>query len=232
MPGYYLCESTDLIYFPVIVVLLLWTHFRNFLMCSFTMLSNWTIFTLSWSHRLFILLLEICQLTPSFSSVIHPHEVRQTMKWEGTMFQIIVTFNQHQLQVLGKGEEMDQTTLRFDHLLEWFTGPTEGNYTHSWASLVQLIKNVSANAEDTRVSGSISAARRSPGEWINNPIQYHCLDNPMDNGMILDNPVLSAWQTTVRGGHEQSDATHTHTHTHTHTLSLSLSLSHLWFIIG
>ena len=226
MPGHYLCESTNLIYFPVIVVLLLWTHFSNFLMCSFTMFSNWTIFTLSWSRRLFILLLEICQLTRSFSSVIHPHEVRQTMKWEGTMFQIILSFNQHQLQVLGKGEEMDKTTLRCDHLLEWFTGPTEGNYTHSWASLVQLIKNVSANAGDTRVAGSVSAARRSPGEGKGYPLQYSGLENPMDNGMILNNPVLSAWQTTVRGGHEQSDAAHTHTHTH------SLSLSQLWFIIG
>ena len=38
--------------------------------------------------------------------------------------------------------------------------------------------------------GSISGLGRSPGEGTDNPLQYSCLENPMDGG---------AWQTTVHG---------------------------------
>ena len=38
--------------------------------------------------------------------------------------------------------------------------------------------------------GSIPGLGRSPGEWNGNPLQYPCLDNPMDRG---------AWQATVSG---------------------------------
>ena len=39
------------------------------------------------------------------------------------------------------------------------------------------------------------------------PLQYSCLENPMDRG---------AWRATV-GGVTESDMTEGHTHTHTHT---------------
>ena len=37
---------------------------------------------------------------------------------------------------------------------------------------------------------SIPGLGRSPGEWNGNPLQYSCLENPMDRG---------AWQATVHG---------------------------------
>ena len=51
------------------------------------------------------------------------------------------------------------------------------------------------NAEDP---GSIPGSGRSPGEGNGNPLQYYCLENPMDRG---------AWQATVHGGHKESDKT-------------------------
>ena len=41
------------------------------------------------------------------------------------------------------------------------------------------VKNPPANAEDT---GSIPRWGRSPGEGNGNPLQYSCLENPMDRG--------------------------------------------------
>jgi len=60
-----------------------------------------------------------------------------------------------------------------------------------WASHVELmIKNPPANAEDVRNAGLISGSGRSPGEEHGNPLQYSCLENPMDR---------RAWQATVQG---------------------------------
>ena len=41
------------------------------------------------------------------------------------------------------------------------------------------IKNLSASAGD---AGSILKLGRSPGEGNGNPLQYSCLENPMDRG--------------------------------------------------
>ena len=48
-------------------------------------------------------------------------------------------------------------------------------------------KESACNAGDP---GSIPGSRRSSGEGNGNPLQYSCLENPMDRG---------AWQATVRG---------------------------------
>ena len=54
---------------------------------------------------------------------------------------------------------------------------------YSWTSLVaQLVKNLPANAEDTRDVGLIPGSGRAPGEGNGNPLQYSCLENPMDRG--------------------------------------------------
>ena len=55
-------------------------------------------------------------------------------------------------------------------LLWWFSG-----------------KESACQAEDT---GTIPGSERAPGEGNCNPLQYSCLENPMDRG---------AWQTTVHG---------------------------------
>ena len=45
-----------------------------------------------------------------------------------------------------------------------------------------MVKNPAANAEDRRDAGSIPGSGRSPGGGHGNPLQYFCLDNPMDRG--------------------------------------------------
>ena len=47
---------------------------------------------------------------------------------------------------------------------------------------VTLVKNSSANAGDLRDTVSIPAVRRLPGEGHGNPLQYLCLENPLDKG--------------------------------------------------
>ena len=50
--------------------------------------------------------------------------------------------------------------------------------------------NLPANAGDIRDPGSITGLGRSPGGGHGNPLQYSCLENPMDRG---------PWQATVYG---------------------------------
>ena len=51
-----------------------------------------------------------------------------------------------------------------------------------------MVKNLPANAGDIRDSGSVAGLGRSSGGGNGNPLQYSCLENPMDRG---------AWGTTV-----------------------------------
>ena len=53
-----------------------------------------------------------------------------------------------------------------------------------------LVKNLPANAGDIRDADSIPGWGRSPGGGHGNPLQYFCLENPMDR---------EAWQATVHG---------------------------------
>ena len=45
-----------------------------------------------------------------------------------------------------------------------------------------MVKNLLANAGDTRDTGLIPGLGRSPGGGHGNPFQYSCLENPMDRG--------------------------------------------------
>ena len=45
-----------------------------------------------------------------------------------------------------------------------------------------VVKNLPANAGNTRDTGSIPGLGRSSGEGNWNPLQYSCLGNPMDRG--------------------------------------------------
>ena len=59
------------------------------------------------------------------------------------------------------------------------------------ASQVSLgVKNSPANAGDIRDVGLIPGSGRCPGGGHGNPLQYSCLENPMDRG---------AWRATVHG---------------------------------
>ena len=44
------------------------------------------------------------------------------------------------------------------------------------------VKNPPANAGDIRDAGSVPGLGRSPGGGHGNPLQYSCLENPMDRG--------------------------------------------------
>ena len=44
------------------------------------------------------------------------------------------------------------------------------------------VKNLSANAGDIKDKGLIPGSGRSPGGGHGNPLQYSCLENPMDRG--------------------------------------------------
>jgi len=53
-----------------------------------------------------------------------------------------------------------------------------------------VVKNPPASAGDARDIDLIPGSGRSPGGGHGNPLQYSCLENPMDRG---------AWQATVHG---------------------------------
>ena len=56
-------------------------------------------------------------------------------------------------------------------------------YTFGQASqVVVVVKNLPASAGYTRNRGSIPGSGRSPGGGRGNPLQYSCLENPMDRG--------------------------------------------------
>ena len=61
-----------------------------------------------------------------------------------------------------------------------------------------VVKNLPAKTEDERNSGSTPGSGISPGEGNGNPLQYSCLENPMDRG---------AWRATVTGVEKDSDMT-------------------------
>ena len=46
-----------------------------------------------------------------------------------------------------------------------------------------MVKSPPANAGDIRDVGWIAGPRRSPGGGHGNPLQYFCLENPMDRGV-------------------------------------------------
>jgi len=58
-----------------------------------------------------------------------------------------------------------------------------------------VVENLPANAGD---AGSIPGLGRSPGEGNGSPLQYSCLENPMDRG---------AWWVTVHEITKESDMT-------------------------
>jgi len=61
--------------------------------------------------------------------------------------------------------------------------------SREWASQVALVvKNPPANAGDITDTGLIPVSGRCPGGEHGNPLEYSCLENPMDR---------RAWQGTV-----------------------------------
>ena len=67
-----------------------------------------------------------------------------------------------------------------------------------------MVKNLPAKAGNTGGMGSIPGPGRSSKEGNDNPLQYSCLENPMDSG---------AWRATVRGVAKSWTQLSTHRHT-------------------
>ena len=91
-------------------------------------------------------------------------------------------------------------------------------HTHTRSSQVALVvKNPSTNSGDGRDVGSIPESRRSPGGGNGSPLQYSCLESPMDRG---------AWRAAVHGWQSQTwlkwYSMHAHIHTHTPTITTKL----------
>ena len=84
-----------------------------------------------------------------------------------------------------------------------------------------MIKNLLANAGDTGDTGSIPGSRRSPGVENVNPLQYSCLENPVNRG---------AWELGVYSPQGQKESYTTEqlsTHANPLRLSRTASLSTL-----
>ena len=73
--------------------------------------------------------------------------------------------------------------------------------------MVLAVKNLPANAGDIRDTGLIPGLGRSPVEENGNPLQYSCLEKPIDRGV---------WQATVIGvaGSDTTEATERATSAH------------------
>ena len=67
-----------------------------------------------------------------------------------------------------------------------------------------MVKNLPTNAGDKRDAGSNPRSGRSLGRGHGNPLQYSCLENPMERG---------AWSATIHRI-AQSDTTEVILHTH------------------
>ena len=58
------------------------------------------------------------------------------------------------------------------------------------SQVVLVVKNPPPSAGDIRDTGLIPGSGKSPGGEHGNPLQYSCLENPIERG---------AWQATVHG---------------------------------
>ena len=82
-----------------------------------------------------------------------------------------------------------------------------------------VVKNLPAKAGEVRDAGSIPGLGRSPGEGNGNPLQYSCLENPMDRG---------AWRATVHRGRKKSDTTQVTQHAGRHVKTWGSKLEFSW----
>ena len=80
-----------------------------------------------------------------------------------------------------------------------------------------MVKNPPANAGNVSDLGSIPGSERSPGGGHSNPLQYSCLENPMDRGTSLTIVYRVAksthWLNLTRSNHccpDQSNADWSH----------------------
>ena len=81
---------------------------------------------------------------------------------------------------------------------QWVKRTEKGNgfFMAVGNTVASLMTSLVAHACRTGDRGSVPRSGRSSGEGNGNPLQYSCLDNPMDRG---------AWKATVHWGRKQLD---------------------------
>ena len=97
-----------------------------------------------------------------------------------------------QIKINGKKEKCSSVgiCLIFTPLLDWDYTFCGRDYKGEGFPGGTRVKNLCANAGDIKDMGSIPGSGRSPAVGNGNPLQYSCLDNPVDSG---------AWPVTVYG---------------------------------
>ena len=79
-----------------------------------------------------------------------------------------------------------------------------------------MVKNPSANAEDTRDEGSIPGSGISPGVGNGHPLQYSCLETLHRQRSLAGYSPCGCKESDII--EPMRTCTYTHTHTHTHTV--------------
>ena len=96
-------------------------------------------------------------------------------------FLLIYERRQNNKRGEGRDREKDNVATNQANLQVWKSANIYNYYT----MVVQLVKNPLANEGDTRDTGLILELERSPGVGNGNPLQYSCLENPIDRGARL-----------------------------------------------
>ena len=106
-------------------------------------------------------------------------------------------------RISGEGGSAGTTHLWCPFLHLWMLPSPEFDFPGG-----SVVKNLPANAGDTRDTGSIPESGRSPGEGNGNSLWYSCLENSMDRW---------TWRVTVHGVIKSRTRLSAHTHTYIHT---------------
>ena len=170
------CFLITVQYFVWVFLLILWMHLFLFSLWGYQsmfcfllkiiLLSAFSIFSLN--HLFLCLFLSILA---NSGQCIHV--------WMLGLSKLIgICVYEHNLSIGGSHHGVTRLQIRFflfffHCLWVWRRGCIPGG---------SVVKNMPANAGDTEDAGSIPGSGRSPGAGNGNPIQYSCLENPMDVG--------------------------------------------------
>ena len=126
-------------------------------------------------------------------------QMSQLFTSEHQMVKCLPTMQETWVRSLGGEDPLEKEMATHSSTLAWKIPWEEpgrlqsmGSYKvgHNWETLLPVGSPGKESACNSGDPGSIPALGRSPGEGNGNPLQYSCLENPMDKG---------DWQATVHG---------------------------------
>ena len=87
-----------------------------------------------------------------------------------------------------------KNTENASYLYLYFQQLAENNYAGAF-QVVLVVKNPSAHAGDIKDMGLIAGLGQSPGGGHGNPLQFFCLETPMDTGAwwAMVHKVAKSW---------------------------------------